>query len=383
MIKNTNWRNTIKNLDKILNNDRERILDNWLSEDRVLRILEKHKIDIDFFKLNYASGVIDYFHRVFKGEVSSGTCPSMNNFIDYLSNENITSEEVFMICSNAKKAVIKLSLQESNAKEFEAIDEIQNLFDDNLFGVLKVFSDKLFEKEAMLLNQSKHAAMGKMMEYTTHQWKEPLALATFSISKIEYKYKVNELSEDVFNKEVENIKSSLIHMNQTINDFKDFFNTKREKVNFNLANSICDIYSLIEPLFKTNNITLEKNCGNTIMVTTYKNDFDQVILNILSNAKDALIDNHILDKTVSISVDHLEEEHRVRIVISDNGGGIPEESLTEIFNPYFTTKNDGSGIGLYMTKVIIEKYIGGSVKAENKHHDFGYGACFTIELGLD
>ena len=326
----------------ILENHKHLILDTWLSDERVINILQLHKIDIDFFKINYAMGVLDYFHKVFLGEQASGTCPSMNNFIEYLSNENITSEEVFMICSNAKQAVIKLAL-ESKTKEYEVIEKIQRLFDDNLFGVLKVFSDKLFEKEAMLLNQSKHATMGKMMEYTTHQWKEPLALATFSISKIEYKYKVNELSDDIFNKEVENIKSSLIHMNQTINDFKDFFNTKREKTNFNLANSICDIYSLIEPLFKTNNITLIKKCTSTLMITTYKNDFDQVILNILSNAKDALIEHKIENKTVAISVEHLSEENKVRILISDNGGGIKEEYIEAIFNPYFTKKDDGRG----------------------------------------
>jgi len=303
----------------------------------------------------------------------------MNNFIEFLSNKNITNEEVFLICSAAKKSVIRVALLHDKNILY-MVETIQDIFENNLHGVLQTFTSRLIEKEAMLLHQSKHATMGKMLEYITHQWKEPLSLATFSISKIEYKYNTKTLNEKIFTKEVEHIKTSLKHMNQTIVDFKNFFDSKREKSNFNVGESICNIYSLIDPLFKTNNITLVKKCTNDTVVNTYKNDFDQAILNILSNAKDVLIERKIKDPKVYINIINLDK--KVQIKICDNAGGIDQSLLTKIFSPYFTTKDNGSGIGLFMSKTIINKCLEGEIKVSNITSNIGYGACFEIILYL-
>jgi two-component system C4-dicarboxylate transport sensor histidine kinase DctB len=350
----------------------------------VVEILGQYDIDVEFFKYTYAVSIINYFLDVARGVQKEGQCPAMNNFVVYASEHSITSEEVFFICSTAKRTVTQIALKRQSISDhdFEVIEEIQNIFDNNLSGILKLYSDRLLQKEALLLHQSKHASMGKMMEYITHQWKEPISLLTFSISKIEYKYNLGELSKESFDKEVNNVKSSIALINNTIGQFRDFFDNRQIKQSFELTQSIRDIYDVIEPLFTTNNIEVIEDCTDKIEISSYKNDFEQAILNILSNAKDVFTERAVENRQVKISV-KLVANKSVQINICDNAGGIDENLLDTIFSSYVTTKEKGSGIGLHITQTIIQNHLKGTIIASNKENDIGFGACFTITLPLD
>jgi signal transduction histidine kinase len=160
-------------------------------------------------------------------------------------------------------------------------------------------------------------------------------------------------------------------MSKTIDDFREFFKNDKEKEKFDLMEAVIDVLKLIDKQIKNHNISIDINgSGKTIL--GYKNELKQVILNIITNAKDALIEKNIKDAKISIFV------HDNTIVIEDNAGGIPKEIGDRIFEPYFTTKEEGkgTGIGLYISKVIIEEHFKGKIYFENTQN----GVKFIIEL---
>jgi len=227
------------------------------------------------------------------------------------------------------------------------------------------------KKEQLLFQQSKLVAMGEMIGAIAHQWRQPLNSLALNIQL---------LVDDFFDKKVDNKyieefeKKSLNiinFMSKTIDDFREFFKNDKEKEKFDLMEAVIDVLKLIDKQIKNHNISIDINgSGKTIL--GYKNELKQVILNIITNAKDALIEKNIKDAKISIFV------HDNTIVIEDNAGGIPKEIGDRIFEPYFTTKEEGkgTGIGLYISKVIIEEHFKGKIYFENTQN----GVKFIIEL---
>ena len=234
---------------------------------------------------------------------------------------------------------------------------------------------ELKEKEGLLFQQSKLALMGEMMSAIAHQWRQPLnAIAALNI-KTET---VLEFNETITPKQYEpisqGIENQLNYMSKTIDDFRDFFIPNKRKVNFSLTKSINKVYDLLQPQFKNHDIQVSIESEN-IIVNGYQNEFMQVIINILNNAKDAILSKQRKKKYIKIKVSK-EKEKNALIIISDNGGGIKNEIIEKIFDPYFTTKfkSQGTGIGLYMSKMIIEKSMLGKLDVENSKE----GAIFKI-----
>ena len=232
------------------------------------------------------------------------------------------------------------------------------------------------EQEKYLLQQSRLAQMGEMIGNIAHQWRQPLNALGLIIQKIGF-YQSNGMLDD---KKIETsiIKSMdlIANMSTTIDDFSDFFKPNKSKENFLLHEVIHKSYSILEHSFRQIAIVCSFDVDDDIAISGFKNEFSQVILNILNNAKDAILDKKIEFPVIKINTSKIEDGISINII--DNAGGIDENIIEQIFYPYFTTKHKdtGTGIGLYMSKMIIEDHMNGRLSVENLEN----GACFSIHL---
>ncbi len=234
------------------------------------------------------------------------------------------------------------------------------------------------EKDQMLMEQSRLASMGEMIEQIAHQWRQPLNNIGLINQDLYFKNLLGTLCDKDFDKLRMQIDSNLIYMSDTIDDFRTYYRGNKEKEVYFLNHSIDTILSIIEATLKHYKIEITLDIEEKVKVQNIKNELFQVFLNILNNAKDVLIIRSVQNKKISISL--RSEDKYANIKISDNGGGISPDIISEIFQPYFTTKkeNNGTGIGLYMSKTIIEKNMGGSLSAKTTEE----GACFSIKIPL-
>ncbi|MBF0317416.1 MAG: HAMP domain-containing histidine kinase [Nitrospirae bacterium] len=245
--------------------------------------------------------------------------------------------------------------------------------------------DEIRQKEQMLIQQSKMAAMGEMIGAIAHQWKQPLNAVSLLIQDIKDAYDYGELNEEYLDKMIETSNTQVNFMSRTIDDFRNFFKPTKEKTVFNIVNSLKEILSMFTDMFYKNGISIElsHDNGNELKCTGYPNEFKQVILNLINNSKDAITIKRskdpkaYLNGNIKITV-RKEEDRAIAVIISDNGGGIPEDVIGRIFEPYFTTKPSdvGTGIGLYMSKTIIENNMGGLLAVRNIEE----GAEFKITM---
>ena len=233
------------------------------------------------------------------------------------------------------------------------------------------------EKDELLIQQSRLAGMGEMLENISHQWKQPLHKLSLVIQNYYFKHKLEDgvTQEDVekFNEQSAEL---IEYMSATVDDFRNFFNPQKEAEEFLLSASVKKVMDMSAPVIDEQSINIHLNHQHESLIKGYPNEFAQVILNLFSNAKDAFTNNGSKNRDIYITID--EDEKYVILEFLDNGGGIPIDALDKVFDPYFTTKGfkDGSGIGLYMSKMIIEKSMNGQFKVENSHG----GAQFTIRL---
>ena len=238
--------------------------------------------------------------------------------------------------------------------------------------------EKNRQQEMFMLQQNRLAQMGEMLSMIAHQWRQPLNTLTLVNQMLVLKYKMKKLDDEVL-KSFEQKTKQLIHqMSQTIDDFKDFFKPEKQPQRFIINEAVEHAVAIIEPILHDYDITLHVEAEEKIGTVGYPNEFGQAIVNILGNAKDVLTEKKRGDRSIQLI---LQKEHDfARIQICDNGGGIAEETLPKIFDPYFSTKDEknGTGLGLYMCKIIVEEHMNGTIRAFN-HVD---GACFILMLPL-
>ncbi|WP_321470507.1 cache domain-containing protein [Halarcobacter sp.] len=237
--------------------------------------------------------------------------------------------------------------------------------------------DKNREHEQLLVQKSKFIALGEMISNIAHQWRQPLSELSTIFMFIKFKYNLGQLDEELMKKKSKEADAVLEYMSHTIDDFRNFFMPKKEKEKFSLKIAMDSIMTIISSSLSNNNINITICIDNEVVLNTYLNEFQQVILNIISNAKDVLIENNVENPWIKIDA-IIDQEDRVIIYIEDNGGGIKIEPKSKIFEPYFTTKDDsdGTGIGLYMSKIIVEKSMHGKLKVREAE----FGARFEIIL---
>ena len=246
---------------------------------------------------------------------------------------------------------------------------------------------KLAEQNNIIMQQSKMAVMGEMIESITHQWKQPLSSIASIVSNIILKDKMGIKPMDDLIPSMLKIEDCIQFQSKTIDDFRDFFKPNKTKTSFEIRKTLMNTVSLIESQLQSNEITIIDNIED-ITIYALENELIQVFLNILNNARDELIKKQKQKQKRIIFVDIITNGSNVEIKIKDNAGGIPEDIKALIFDPRFTTKSEthGSGIGLHMSRVIIQDHLNGKIGCVNMHFEYEHekyvGAEFKILLPL-
>jgi len=231
-------------------------------------------------------------------------------------------------------------------------------------------------KDRLMMFQSRQAAMGEMLGNIAHQWRQPLNIIGLIIQDIQDAQVHGQLTPEYLDKNVRRGMDVIQHMSQTIDDFRSFYRSDKEKQSF-IVNEVIDrVLSFIETGFRNNQIAIDAKMPEAVAAAGYPNEFAQVLLNILNNAKDVLLERKVPSPKLTIRV--FKDQGQAVVTIEDNGGGIPGDHLEHLFEPFFTTKEEGkgTGIGLYMSKNIIEKNMSGRLSARNTAE----GTEFRIEL---
>ncbi len=253
---------------------------------------------------------------------------------------------------------------------------------ENLNTTLEVRIKNAIEKEKkhqlIMLQQSRLAQMGEAISMIAHQWKQPLNTLVFLNSTIIAKYKNNTLTKEIMEQFEKRSSKIIFQMAKTVDNFRNFFKPEKEKTIFSLNDTISESIEILQPILDKNKITLIINLDNDTKILGYKNEFGQAIVNIINNSIDAFIQRDINNRKIIIK--KYETANLSTIIIKDNAGGIKNDILPHIFEPYFTTKerSGGDGVGLYMTKLIIEKHMNGSINIENIEN----GIEIKITLGV-
>lgn len=235
-------------------------------------------------------------------------------------------------------------------------------------------------KQRLLEMQSRQAQMGEMIGAIAHQWKQPLNALGLIMQDIEDAYSFGEIDETYITDVVETGMRNIRYMSQTIDDFRDFFKPNKTKKHFNVEKAVLDVLELLGKQYQNNGITVAIDEKHPITLFGHINEFKQVIINMLNNARDAFIDNKVTARNVTITIDSDGETGSV--TVKDNAGGIAESIMGRMFEPYVTTKSEekGTGIGLYMSKVIVENSLGGSIDVANYENGKEKGAAFTLRF---
>ncbi|MDC7243056.1 MAG: HAMP domain-containing sensor histidine kinase, partial [Sphaerochaetaceae bacterium] len=238
-------------------------------------------------------------------------------------------------------------------------------------------------KDTILIQKNKMAEMGDMMASILHQWKQPLNAIHMTTSSIKLFTEINQpLSDEKLKEKLEQIDKQIYLMNDTMDDFRDFFRPTQKQW-YKISSTVKKVIALIDGLYTPKGIKVLFHINSDSMLNGYPNEMMQVIINLINNSRDAILENQSSIKDIHINVD--KQENFTIISISDLAGGIPKEYFENIFKPYFTSKSKdkGTGIGLHLSKLIIEK-VKGSIKVENHTQvidDKEYkGARFIIKV---
>ncbi|MBF0520241.1 MAG: HAMP domain-containing histidine kinase [Nitrospirae bacterium] len=282
-----------------------------------------------------------------------------------------------------------LSLAISNSRVYQSLLHVNKKLGQLNIHLEEQVGNKINEirhKEQMLIQQSKMASMGEMIGLIAHQWKQPLNSVGLTIQDLKDAYNYGEIDDKFIDNIVDSTMKQVEFMSKTIDDFRNFFVPSKKKTVFNVKSAIEELLSMFIHLFNKVHIDVFVKTDKDVLLLTegYPNEFKQVALNIMTNSRDAIVSKRKVDTEkrglIEISVSNNENKSKVIISIRDNGGGIPEDLIMKIFEPYFTTKeNEGTGIGLYMSKTIIETNMGGSLTV----HNIDGGAEFVISLNGD
>jgi len=245
-------------------------------------------------------------------------------------------------------------------------------YKNNLENIVEEKIEENTKQLEVLQQQSKMAQMGEMIGAIAHQWRQPLNTISISIQNLKYDFDDGYLNDEDFIKEfIDKNKKTVKFMSQTIDDFRSFFRIDKDKKDFYVKETTQSVIAMQLVQLKDLDIALNIS-GDEFVCNGLQSEYQQVILNLINNAKDALIENNTEDPTIDITLGEN------RIYIQDNAGGILSDVINRVFEPYFSTKEQGkgTGMGLYISKMIIEDNMGGTLSVENRDG----GARFCIEL---
>ncbi len=234
------------------------------------------------------------------------------------------------------------------------------------------------QKNSHLIQQSKMAAMGEMIQNIAHQWRQPLSQVNSAVLLVDGILDQKGLHDELIEAKLTEIEELTKYMSTTINDFKDFFVQEKKVVSFVLSDIVKKAVTIASSSLRHHDIELELKVDEEIILNGYPNELQQVVLVLINNAKDALLGRETADPKIVITIERYEDN--VWTTVCDNAGGIDESIINKVFDPYFTTKHQaqGTGLGLYISKMIIQDSMNGMLEVQNSRE----GACFTIGLKM-
>ena len=260
-------------------------------------------------------------------------------------------------------------------KQRDLSKEIEDL-NDSLKSKVESEIAKNHEREKFILHQSRLAQMGEIISMIAHQWRQPLNTLSMLNQSVVLKYQRGKLDKEFLDYFKDNSKIQINNMSTTIDDFRNFFKPEKEKSTFCINDNIENTIELVSPVFLKEDISINIDYNEKFITNGFPNELGQAILNIINNAKDALIENKIENKKIEILL--YRKDENIIIIIKDNAKGIPLNIINNVFDPYFSTKKekDGTGLGLYMSKMIIEDHCNGRINVSNNKD----GAVFELIL---
>ncbi len=392
-----------KILEKKIEKRTKELLDTTLKQEQMLSLFNKG--DIALIKWDYNENWnVEY--------ISDGTKKLLGYSKDDLLNKNILYTSIIdkrdvdttvkeLMDAIAQKLDFfthkpyRIITKESKTKWVMNSTLILKDKDNKIIGFLGYISDITSFKELeienskqkdLLQQQSKLAMMGEMIGAIAHQWRQPLNELSISIQMLKYISTEKLLDDNFIEDFIDKNKNTINFMSETIDDFRNFFKIDKKREKFSVMEAINSTISIVSSQLKNNNITLTVT-GKNFTINSFRGEFQQVILNIVNNSKDALIENNIKNKRIeiilknklsnkyikSLNSSHIFKEKKF-VIIKDNGGGISNNIINRVFEPYFTTKEQGkgTGIGLYMSKMIIENNMDGTldVSSHNNNTEF-------------
>jgi signal transduction histidine kinase/DNA-binding NarL/FixJ family response regulator len=361
----------------ILVGNKAEILEEWISQKQCVNILHHHNIETLWFKDYYAKNVFDYFMGVVTGDTELGQCPVIQNFIEYLKNQEIRSDELFTLCTHFKRAAINATYR-LNINSQGVFEAISYLFDKNFAGVLKLYTDTIYQKEqeAIEANKAKEYFLSNM----SHEIRTPLnaILGFVALLKDEETHPVHQNYLDI----IANSGENLLHI---INDILDFSKLRSGEFAidphpFNIYERISNIFDLFIPNANIKNISILKSIkvveGDYIIADSFR--IQQIVGNLLSNAiKFSPFDS-------SIRVEVMMTDCVLTIRVQDEGDGIAPEEQHRIFTPFYQAsegveRNSGSGLGLSICKQLVTQ-MGGEIALESQ---IGKGSLFVVTVPVE
>ena len=278
-------------------------------------------------------------------------------------------------------------LRHKNGSWVWVLDRGQTYFDESGQAVrmvgfhtditkIKQYEQELKEKDEVMIAQSRHAAMGEMMSMIAHQWRQPISVISMEANNILMDVELDSIDPQTLKESMEGILHQVAELSKTIDDFRDFFKPDQEISKATLQGILQDALTIVGKSLENNGIKLIFDIDEDTAITTHIRELMHVFINIIKNAKEMLIEKAVPHKKIVVVIK--KQAQCYSIAICDNAGGVCPTIIDKIFDPYFTTKEqtNGTGLGLYMSKVIIEKHLLGSIIAYNMHD----GACFEIHL---
>ena len=333
------------------------------------RIAEKHP---DLILLDIMMPGIDGFEvcRRLKADPSTASIP-----VIFISSLNETEDKLNAFHTGGVDYITKPFMHEEVLARISTHLGLYQ-YKQHLETIVEERTKELSEQNLIMLRQSKLAQMGELISMIAHQWRQPLNILSLNVSKLEIESMLEQLDSGTTHQVLENMIEQIEYMSQTIDDFRAFFKADKEREKQSLHTLVDESMKLLEGGMKSRKITLENDVEGELEIDVFSNEFKQVLINIVNNAIDTISMRDVKDGKIRISSGLVEAG--TAIYIQDNGHGIQGDDKERIFEPYFTTKSalNGTGLGLYISKIIIEDHHKGKLRFENSQN----GALFTIVI---
>lgn len=336
--------------------------------------------------INPIKQILDQSIRISQGDLRKGepivcnikelkqladTHETMRQALDDYTRKLRISNEKLEEYSQTLSEKVEERTYELNRKS-EELEELNRTLEERV----KKEVEANIRKDQLMLRSARQAQMGEMLSMIAHQWRQPLSSISTITGNLMVYLELDTYDKEQFMEMLASINDHAQFLSRTINDFRHFFNPNKKKEHADLKEILEQTINIIGRSLEYKNIDLQRDVSFNSTIATYPNEITQVFLNIIKNAQDVIVEKEIENPKIRIT--GYEEGNCQVVEIADNAGGIPEESLDKIFDPYFSTKDEktGTGLGLYMSKLIIEKHCKGKLIAENRDD----GACFIISM---